>query len=118
MEGDAPNVKDGVGDNEGVELPLTVLLAVMDEVSVPVCVGVGLDVGDCVIVAVVEEDKEKVGVMEGEAPNVRDAVGDNESVELPLTVLLGVIEEVSVPVCVGVGLEVEDGVIDAEVDED
>lgn len=89
MEGDAPNVKDDVGDDESVELPLTVLLGVIDEVAVPVCVGVD-GLVDGVIVEVIEKDRERLGVLEEDAPDVNEEVGDDEIVELPLKVPLEV----------------------------
>ena len=89
MEGDASNVKDDVGDDESVELPLTVLLGVIDEVAVPVCVGVD-GLVDGVIVEVIEEDRERLGVLEEDVPDVNEEVGDDEIVELPLKVPLEV----------------------------
>jgi len=89
LEGDAPNVKDDVGDDESVELPLTVLLGVIDEVAVPVCVGVD-GLVDGVIVEVIEKDRERLGVLEEDAPDVNEEVGDDEIVELPLKVPLEV----------------------------
>jgi len=67
-----------------------VLLGVTADVLVPLCVGVGLEVEEGVGEAVVDEDDETLGVLEGKAPNVKEEVGDtvSEKVRFKLLVTL------------------------------
>ena len=58
----------------------------------------------CVPVELLESDT--LGLLDGEAPIVREAVGDTVTVELPLTVVEGVKEAVPVPEPEGVAEEV------------
>ena len=60
-------------------------------------------VGAFALMELLESDT--LAVLDGDAPIVREAVGDTVLVELPLTVLEGVKEEVPVPLPVGVAVE-------------
>ena len=110
LEGEAPTVKDDVGDNVTVELPLIVLLGVTCAVPVPLCVGEEVAVGEGVELAVTEGDNEVLAVLEGEASTIKEDAGDDKRVLLPLILLLGVTCAVPVPLCVGEEVAVGEGV--------
>ena len=112
LDAEAPLVTEAVGDTD------TVLLAVRVEVGVaagvPLLVAVGeLDgVPELVCVAVAELLRELEPVLEADAPDVRDAVGDADAVLLLLTVVLAVALPVPLPVDVAVPEGVGDGVME------
>ena len=89
-EADAPKVTEPVGLCVWVELPLSVEEGVCEAVPLPDCVGEleGVPVGVCV--AVMEPLKDALPLLEADAPDVREAVGLCERVELPLMVEEGV----------------------------
>jgi len=116
LEGEAPTVKDDVGDNVTVELPLIVLLGVTCAVPVPLCVGEEVAVGEGVELTVTEADNEVLAVLEGEAPTVKEKAEDINIVELPLVVALKLFMELAeviiivamgLPPVVGVGVSEE-----------
>ena len=115
LEGEAPTVKDDVGDNVTVELPLIVPLGVTCAVPLPLCVGEEVAVGEGVELAVTDADSELLAVLEGDAPTVQDDVGDNVTVELPLIVLLGVTCAVTVSIRVGEGVPESKGGVENDV---
>jgi hypothetical protein len=96
-EGEAPAERDAVGDRVAVLEPLTVVDGVGSGVAVPLTVGlpVALPVGVCEGVG--DALKLVLPEPEGEAPAVRDAVGDRVAVLEPLTVVDGVGGGVAVP---------------------
>ena len=100
-EGEAPREREEVGDCEVVVLSLTVLLGVTVAVPVPlpVCVMVELAVGVCA--AEGEPLREMLALVEGDAPGVRDAVAEDDTVEEALCVEEGV--DAPVPLLVAVG---------------
>ena len=110
LEDDAPVVIEAEGGTElvllvvivevgvGVGVPLLVAVEELDGVLVLVCV------------AVAELLKEIEPVLEADAPEVKDAVGEVETVLLQLTVVLDVVFPVPLPVGVGLPLGVEEGV--------
>ena len=106
LDEEAPLVTEAVDDTD------TVLLAVRVEVGVaagvPLLVAVGeLDgVPELVCVAVAELLRELEPVLEADAPDVKEAVGDTVTVPLPLTVLLGVHAPVPLPEGVAVPVAV------------
>jgi len=102
LEGDAPLERDAVGDGETVVLPLRVVVAESEEVPVGVAVPVPVIVllGVCGAVALALRELEPV--LEADAPEESDGVGDELVAELPLRVVEGVTEAVPVPVLVGV----------------
>ena len=110
LEGDTPVVKEAVGDTDSVEDALIVDDGVIVDVpvGVPVLEPVGEGVGVAELVALFERDL--LPVFDGDTPFVRDAVGEADTVELPLTVEVGVLAEDLVPVRVGVGEGVGVGV--------
>jgi hypothetical protein len=112
LEGEAPLVREAVGEALTVELPERVLLGVAGEVLVgePVGEPVGVGVGLCELEGL--PVWEALPVMEGETPLVREAEGEVLTVVLPDWVLLGVSDAVPVPV--GVGLPVLVAVADLE----
>jgi hypothetical protein len=102
LEADAPDVSEDVGDVLTVLLALRVDEGVMGDVPVPELVGVlvELPVGVCVGVIVLLREVDPV--LLAEAPEEMEAVGDMETVELPLTVVDAVFDAVLVPELVGV----------------
>lgn len=90
MEGVAPKESVAVGVAVTVELELRVLVGVGEGVSLPVFEEVGLGVGEGVEEGVGLLERELLGVLEGEAPTVRDAVRVTDSVLLPVSVVEGV----------------------------
>ena len=101
LEEDAPAEREPVGLVESVLLLLGAVVAV--KVGEAVLVTVGKEVGVAVqlCVAVAELLSELVPELEADAPAVRVAVGEADTVLLPLAVVLGVDEGV----LVGVGVE-------------
>ena len=97
----APAVKDAVGEDETVELALRVVLGVANGVTEPVAVGEPVEVGVGVSGGVTLLDKELLPVLLALAPADKDAVGEDEIVELALSVVLGVGGGVAEPVAVG-----------------
>jgi len=81
--------------------------------------GVGVAVGVCVPVELLEKDT--LAELDGDAPIVSDPVGDTEMVELSLRVVEGVKEPVPVPVPVnvpvgeGVGVTVAERLLEREL---
>ena len=110
LDADAPAVTEDVGDTETVLLLLTVELAVGG--GVPVDEGVGVTVGVPVLVCegVAELEREALPLLEGDTPLVRDAVGEDDCVLLPLTVGLAVAAPVPLPVGEAVLVGEEEGV--------
>ena len=112
-EGEAPLLRDAVGLADSVELELSVEEGVLEGVAVllPVCVpeGVGdwLRVGERLLLLLSLPEAEAL------APKVSDAVGDPDTEELKLALLLGVGAALLLPlwVCVPlpVTLEVPEG---------
>ncbi len=98
----APSVNEPVGDADVVELALTVVLAVMDAVPVPLGVGepVAVPVGDWLLVPLLLS--EVLPVLLAETPGVSDAVGVADSVLLAEVVVEGVGGGVPVPLAEGV----------------
>jgi len=115
FEGLAPIVSDPVGDTEMVVLSLCVVEGVKEPVPVPVPVDVPVGEG------VEEEVGDKLGVVEALpetealAPVEREAVGEEDTVEVVVSVVVGVMEAVpvleavedAVGVAVGVCVPVE-----------
>ena len=97
LEADAPAVTEPVGLCDMVELALSVEVGVCDAVLVPDCVGVLEGVPVPVCVGVTEPLNDALPLLEDEAPEVREAVGLCERVELPLIVEDGVCAGVPVP---------------------
>jgi len=110
LEGDAPLVKLGVGEELTVLLPLTVddgvtaAVPVLVEEVVPVLLEVGVPVEERLLV--VEGLPDTLGL----APFVSEEVGEEDSVELAERVVEGVIDAVLVPELVGVSEEEGEGV--------
>jgi len=102
VEGEAPNVREDVGEAEIDELTEGVLLGVD--------VGVGVGVGVSVHVAVALGVKERVEVVEGLAPNERLGVALDERVDEVVRVEVGASVGVTEPVGEGVGVGVGVGV--------
>jgi len=100
LDGDAPIVSDPVGDTEMVVLSLCVVEGVKE--PVPVDVTVDVPVGE----GVDEEVGDKLGVVEALpetealAPVEREAVGEEDTVEVVVSVVVGVMEAVPVLVAV------------------
>ena len=101
LEADAPNVTEPVGLCDRVELPLSVVVGDCEAVPVPDCVGELDGVPVPVCVGVREPLNDALPLFDAEAPDVREAVGLCDCVELPLSVEDGVCAGVPVPVCVG-----------------
>ena len=101
LEALAPDVSEPVGDAEVVELALTVVLAVLDAVPVPVGVGepVGVPVPESLPVALAEAPGVSEGVGGALAVLLLLNEGDGVAVELPAAVgaALGLGEMVCVP---------------------
>lgn len=99
-DGDAPLVREAVGEAERVELAL----------RVKVCVGAGVPVAEGVLEAVAEGvtggvallDKDVLAELELLAPIVRPPVGEGETVELAERLLLEVTALVPVTLALGV----------------
>ena len=106
----APGDNGGDAELDSVGEGLDVGEAVKAPVPLPVGEGllVAVGLGDCVLLLLLL--CETLPVLLGDAPIVSDGVGDTESVELPLKVLLvvgtAVRELVAVPLCVTVALGV------------
>jgi len=108
LEGEAPTVKDDVGDDVTVELPLIVLLGVICAVSVPLCVGEEVVVGENVGMASIDAKNEglpknvTLAVKEAELPAMAEAVRVDDGVLLVEGVIVGVVdpETVKIPVVV------------------
>ena len=81
----ALSVEEGVG----AAVPVPDLVEELEGVPVVVCV------------AVTDPLKDALPLLEDDAPNVREAVGDIEAVLLAVSVEVGVIAGVPVPVAVG-----------------
>ena len=98
LDAEAPVVKEGVGEALTVLLADTVVLAVPEDVPVPVGVlaPVEVPVGD--VVAVMLELKEMLPVLDADAPVVSEGVGEALTVLLADSVVLGVPGGVGVPV--------------------
>jgi hypothetical protein len=109
-EGLAPNVRLGVGEVDCVELAEIVELGVMDAVPVPLEVGLPVSVPVGVALGVTLLERELLGVLEAEAPLVREGVGEALTVELAESVEEGVKDPVPVPLEVGVPVAVPVGV--------
>lgn len=107
---ETPWVREGVGEELTVLLPVTVVVDVME--AVPVLLLVGLTVGkeEGVFVPVGLEDRELLPVFDAESPFEIEEVGVTVSVLLPLSVEEGVSDPVRVPLFVGVAVEVGVGV--------
>ena len=103
-EGLTPLVSDAVGAEDTVLLPDCVEEGVGAAVPLPLPVGVPVGVGVGVGAAVALPETELLPMFEGEAPLVREAVGEALSVVLLDRVLLAVAE--AVPVAQGLGLPV------------
>ncbi len=112
LDAETPAVSEDVGDVLTVLLALRVDEGVMGDVPVPELVGVlvELPVGVCVGVIVLLREVDPV--LLAEAPEVIEAVGDMETVELPLTVVDAVFDAVPVPELVGVPVILLVGVCD------
>ena len=106
LEEDTPLVREAVGDIETVLLAVSVEVRVDNGVPLLVAVGEldGVPVPLCVAVAELLSEFEPV--LEAEAPDVNDAVGDADVVPLLLTVVLAV----AFPVPLLVGVAVPEGV--------
>ena len=107
---ETPWVREGVGEELTVLLPVTVVVDVMEAVPVLLLVGltVGKEEGVCVPVGL--EDRELLPVFDAESPFEIEEVGVTVSVLLPLSVEEGVSDPVRVPLFVGVAVEVGVGV--------
>ena len=90
MEEEAPELRDVVCDTLTVELADTVLLAVIEEVPVPVGVPVPEAVGEAVTFGVALLLKELLPVFEEEAPVLSEAVGVTLTAVLAASVPLAV----------------------------
>jgi hypothetical protein len=117
LDAETPAVSEDVGDVLTVLLALRVDEGVMGDVPVPELVGVlvELPVGVCVGVIVLLREVDPV--LLAEAPEVIEAVGDMETVELPLTVVDAVFDAVPVPELVGVPVILLVGVCDGVAEE-
>jgi len=104
---EAPGLRVAVGETDVVELEEVVVEGVKDPVPVPLGVGEGVGVGVGVGGGVALLDRLVLPVLDWEAPEVKLAVGEADTVELLEAVVLGVRE--AVPVQEGVGLPVEVG---------
>ena len=111
IEGEAPGVRGGVEDKEGVEEAVSVGDEVTVPEPVPVEVGELVGVEETVSMGVTELLRDVLPVLEAEAPVVIDAVGGAECVLLKLCVEVDVCGGVPVPVGVGEleGVAVEEG---------
>ncbi len=87
---DAPLLRDAVGEEVRVEDALTVEVGVAAAVPVDVGVGGGVLEGEGVTELVALPDRDAVLVFEGEAPGEMGAVGEADTVELPVRVEEGV----------------------------
>ena len=95
---EAPAVREGVALADTVELALRVLEGVLAPVLLPVCVPLPVAVLLGLWLGVALLDSEMLPLLLADAPVVRDAVGDADTVLLPLTVEDGVGCAVPVPV--------------------
>ncbi len=110
FDAESPFEIEAVGDTVMVLLPLGVVEEVMEGELVLLDVGVPLEVGERVMGGVEEGEKEALPEALGEDPWVREGVGEELSVLLPLKVEEGVIEAVPVPLHVEVAVAVGEGV--------
>ena len=110
LEEETPLVREAVGDTELVLLAVSVEVGVTAGVPLPVPVEVLDGVPDPLCVAVAEPLSELEPVLEADAPDVRDAVGDADVVLLLLTVVLAVTFPVPLEVGVAVPVGVAEGV--------
>ena len=99
---DAPSVTDAVGVTVTVVEPLNVVEEVGEGVPVPVPVAVIVGVAVPVPLSVLVPLKELEPVLEADAPDVSNGVGDELVVLLALRVDEGVFDDVPVPEPVGV----------------
>ena len=119
--GVAVTVEDTLNVDDPLSLPDGVCVGVQEPDPVPELVGELVDVAVEVTVAVTLAESDTLGVMDGLAPDDTEGVAEFDSDELSVDVEDGVHDDVPVreevpdpvPVCVGVGGEVEEAVDDA-----
>jgi hypothetical protein len=110
IEGDAPELSEAVGEHDTVEEVVRVEVEVRVGVAVGVGVSEGVAVPEGVALAVVLLESELLGVLEAEAPGLRLLVGEDDTVELAESVVLGVMDAVPVPLEVEEPEDVPEGV--------
>ena len=110
-DGEAPLVREGVGEALTVELAESVEEGVEAAVPVPLVEGVPVEVPEGVWDAVALLEKDVLGVLLAEAPGLSEAVGEADTVELAESVVDGVGAGVPVPLPVGVAVGVGVGVL-------
>jgi len=106
MLGLAPHVSEAVGEADCVELAESVEVGVAAAVPVPVPVAEGVGEGVGVDVGVALLESEVLAVMLGDTPELREAVGEADTVKLPLSVEVGVSAAVPLPLSLGVPVPV------------
>ena len=110
FEGEAPLVREAVGEALVVELAESVLEGEGAAVPVPLEVGVPVDVPEGVRDAVALLERDTLPVLLADAPGLSEAVGEAVTVLLAESVVEGVGAAVPVPVLVGVPVAVGLGV--------
>ena len=118
FEGDAPYVKEEVGEDEIEFDRLRVELGVFDEVTVPLVVALLVDVPLFDSVLVELGVFELLGVTDGLEPMVIEAVGDTETDDMSVGVVDAVLVGVTVADAVDELVGVTDGVFNELIVED